>query len=217
MTGDRTNARLLTPNQIVAWNLKLAREAYGWTQEQAAKRLEPFLGVRWSKATFSNAERTIGQRIKKFDADEIWALARTFKTGVCRFFIPPEQFHGRRVRVNTEQGRAEMLSFSDAFDIARPGSPPEPRNESERMQQAVESAKIIFGVAEILANHRPDIISEGQDRPFSVREKLDVQTLINSLYPDALVRNQQTSSEKKRPRAKRKLKKRSKKNALSAR
>ncbi|MCA1673650.1 MAG: hypothetical protein LC799_16100, partial [Actinobacteria bacterium] len=44
-----------TANQVVAFNLTQAREWRGWTQDEAAVALEPYLGVRWSKATFSQA------------------------------------------------------------------------------------------------------------------------------------------------------------------
>ena len=53
----------ITPNQIVAYNLAEARALRGWTQEQAAAELEEYVGSRWSKATFSAAER--------FDASDL--------------------------------------------------------------------------------------------------------------------------------------------------
>ena len=49
----------ITPNQIIAYNLTEARGLRGWTQEEAAAKLEPYVGARWSKATFSSAERSI--------------------------------------------------------------------------------------------------------------------------------------------------------------
>lgn len=58
MDVDYRQPLTLTPNRVVAYNLARARSLRGWTQEQAAERLEPFLGVRWSKATFSAAERS---------------------------------------------------------------------------------------------------------------------------------------------------------------
>ena len=60
----------LTPNQVVAYNLAQARMWKNWTQAEAAEQLEPFLGARWSKATFSSAERSVdGQRVRQFTAD----------------------------------------------------------------------------------------------------------------------------------------------------
>ncbi|MDP9454143.1 MAG: helix-turn-helix transcriptional regulator, partial [Actinomycetota bacterium] len=70
----------LTPNQVVAFNLALARQRKGWTQEEAAQALEPYLGKRWSKASVSQAERSIaGRFVRNFDADELVAFARAFE------------------------------------------------------------------------------------------------------------------------------------------
>ncbi|MBW3547439.1 MAG: helix-turn-helix domain-containing protein [Actinobacteria bacterium] len=80
----------LTPNQVVAYNLTRAREDKGWTQDQAADALAPYLGKRWSKASISQAERSIaGRFIRKFDADEIMAFARAFEVPIAWFFMPP--------------------------------------------------------------------------------------------------------------------------------
>lgn len=68
----RPGYRGVTANQVVAYNLARARELRGLTQEEAAAILEPFLGVRWSKASFSQAERSVaGKFVRKFDADEV--------------------------------------------------------------------------------------------------------------------------------------------------
>lgn len=92
----------LSPNQVVAFNLRKVREMRGLTQEQAAEKLERFLGVRWKKATFSNAERSVeGKRIKQFTADEIVAIARAFDVTLSDLFAPPfETVHGRSVTVH---------------------------------------------------------------------------------------------------------------------
>ncbi len=45
-------------HQVVAYNLTRARELRGLTQDAAAAALEPYLGVRWSKVGFSQAERS---------------------------------------------------------------------------------------------------------------------------------------------------------------
>lgn len=80
----------LSPNQVVAYNLAQARMLRGWTQEQAAEALEIHVGTRWSKATFSAAERSVdGERVRQFDADEIVAFARAFDLPVSWFFLPP--------------------------------------------------------------------------------------------------------------------------------
>ena len=51
--------------------------------------LEPFLGARWSGATFSIVERSIdGKRIRQFSADELVALSRAFEVPIGWWFTP---------------------------------------------------------------------------------------------------------------------------------
>lgn len=84
----------LTPNQIVAHNLYRARTLRGWTQEDAAERLEAYLGVRWTKATFSAAERSVaGKTVRQFTADDLVAFSRTFQLPIAWFLMPPGQAH----------------------------------------------------------------------------------------------------------------------------
>lgn len=85
----------LTPNQVVGYNLSRAREQKGWTQDQAAEALEPYLGVRWSKASVSQAERSVaGGFVRNFTADEIVAFARAFELPLTWFFMPPPAWVG---------------------------------------------------------------------------------------------------------------------------
>ena len=87
--------KALTPNQIVAANLARARKERGWTQDQAAEFLAPLLGFRWSKATFSVAERSVdGDRIRDFSADELVAFSIAFGLPITWFLIPPEPEDG---------------------------------------------------------------------------------------------------------------------------
>lgn len=85
----------LSPNQVVAYNLALARAQRRWTQAEATAALEPYLGVRWSVVNYSAAERSVaGERIRNFDADEIVAFARAFELPVTWFFMPPDPAAG---------------------------------------------------------------------------------------------------------------------------
>ncbi len=83
--------RTMTPNQIVAYNVAKARAIRGWTQEQAAEAIAPYLGARLSGASFSALERSAWkvERIKQFDADELLALSRGFDLPIGFFFTPP--------------------------------------------------------------------------------------------------------------------------------
>jgi hypothetical protein len=92
----------LTPNQVVAYNLRRARRRRQWTQAEAAEELEPYLGERWSVATVSAAEQSFeGKRIRQFDADVVAAFSLAFGFPVAWFFVPPET-----ARVGVDGARA---------------------------------------------------------------------------------------------------------------
>lgn len=82
--------RVMTPNQIVAHNVARARELRGWTQEQAAEALAPYLGAKLSGPSFSNLERSAVKvdRIRQFSADDLLALSRGFDLPIGFFFTP---------------------------------------------------------------------------------------------------------------------------------
>jgi hypothetical protein len=102
-----------TANQVVAFNLAQARDWRGWTQEKAAIELEPYLGVRWSTATFSQAERSVaGRFIRNFTADEIVAFARGFDLPVTWFFMPPPPW--------TAPGMPSRLDVPDDAQFGQP-------------------------------------------------------------------------------------------------
>lgn len=118
----------LTPNQVIAYNLARAREYKGWTQQQAAEALAPYLGVTWSKATFSAAERSVdGKVIRQFTGDDVVAFARCFDVPVSWFFMPPpaRDADGRPVRVVTPDApQGHDLSLLVDLLFGEPGSEP---------------------------------------------------------------------------------------------
>ncbi len=83
--------RTMTPNQIVAYNVAKARALRGWTQDQAADALAPYLGAKLSGPSFSSLERSAWtvHRIKQFSADDLLALSRGFDLPIGFFFTPP--------------------------------------------------------------------------------------------------------------------------------
>ncbi len=83
--------RVMSTNQIVAYNVAKARAIRGWTQEQAAEELAPYLGAKLSAASFSALERSAWNpnRVKQFSADELFALSRGFDLPIGFFFTPP--------------------------------------------------------------------------------------------------------------------------------
>lgn len=106
-------------NQVVAYNLTRARELRGLTQDAAAAALEPYLGVRWSKAGFSQAERSVaGKFIRRFDAEEIVAFARAFELPVTWFFLPPPAWSdGAPVKLNTADARRYGVELGLLVDL----------------------------------------------------------------------------------------------------
>jgi transcriptional regulator with XRE-family HTH domain len=81
-------------NQVVAYNLRAARELRGWTQEDVSDRLEPYLGQRLTQAGVSALERAWdGDRRREFDAQEILIFSEVFDLPIVWFFLPPPGDH----------------------------------------------------------------------------------------------------------------------------
>lgn len=80
-------------NEIVGYNFRLARELRGWTQDEAAHRLEPYLGQRLPQTSISAIEGAYkaGDRARReFDAHELLAFALVFDLPLIWFLLPPE-------------------------------------------------------------------------------------------------------------------------------
>ena len=92
-------------NEIVAYNFRRARELRGWTQEETAARLEPFLGQRLRQAAISAIEGAYGgERRREFDAQEVLAFACAFDLPLLWFYLPPpgdrRRLHGTSEQVD---------------------------------------------------------------------------------------------------------------------
>jgi transcriptional regulator with XRE-family HTH domain len=116
----------VTANQVVAYNLKRAREGLNLTQELAAQKLGDYLGRRWSKASFSATERSAeGGRIRVFDANELLAFSRVFEQSIGWFFTPPagvdEVECGPREDVSRVVGRDELRDSALSSGLATLG------------------------------------------------------------------------------------------------
>jgi transcriptional regulator with XRE-family HTH domain len=109
-------SKLFTPNQLVAYNLARIRKQQGLTQEQTVELLTPFLGVRWSVASLSAAERSIdGKRVKEFNADELIALSRAFDVPLAFWFTPPPA--NGEPRLATPDASDEGLPVDTLLDV----------------------------------------------------------------------------------------------------
>lgn len=84
---------------------------------RAAERLEPYLGKRWSKATFSAAERSAfpETRAREFSADRILAFACALGFSVSWFLLPPE-LEGELPNVSC--GGPALITPRDLVDAA---------------------------------------------------------------------------------------------------
>jgi transcriptional regulator with XRE-family HTH domain len=92
-------------NEIVAYNFRRARELRGLTQDEAADRLAPFLGVRLKQAAVSGIEGAYGgAKRREFDAQELLAFACGFDLPIIWFLIPPPADH------RNLQGTVERVS-----------------------------------------------------------------------------------------------------------
>ena len=114
-----TPARRITLDQVVAYNLRRARQLRDWTQNHAAERLEPCLGERWSSAVFSAAERSYeGTRVREFTASHVLAFSLGFELPITWFYEPPAadvQVHARGSdRVISGEDLAKLLGGRDA-------------------------------------------------------------------------------------------------------
>jgi hypothetical protein len=81
-------------NQVVAYNVRAARELRRWTQEEFADRLEPYLGTRLTQASISGIERAWdGDRRREFDAHELLIFALVLDLPMLWFLLPPPGDH----------------------------------------------------------------------------------------------------------------------------
>jgi transcriptional regulator with XRE-family HTH domain len=113
--------KLLTANQVVAYNLARIRKALGLTQQQAADLLADHVGARWSKTVYSAAERSYdGTRIRQFTADDLVAFSIAFQVPVIYFLLPPRE-DDREDAEGVADGEAGRLPWRHLFDVMAGG------------------------------------------------------------------------------------------------
>ncbi|MFD5572231.1 helix-turn-helix domain-containing protein [Streptomyces cadmiisoli] len=96
--------KVLSANQLVAFNMWRARRASAWSQQEVAELLEMYTGRSWSNASVSAAERSWqGGRPRKFDANEILALSKIFDEPIAFFLLPPEDARWNRSNVGMRE------------------------------------------------------------------------------------------------------------------
>lgn len=77
-------------NAVVAYNVTAVRLLRGLTQDQVAERLARFTGHRLPQASISQMERAFySERRRRFDAHDLYLLAKVFAVPVVYFLLPP--------------------------------------------------------------------------------------------------------------------------------
>lgn len=79
----------LTPNAVIAWNVRRLRRGRGWKQAELAERLSERDDKTWTVSMVSDAE-TPGRadRNRQFTVNEVSVLARVFQVSVIALFVP---------------------------------------------------------------------------------------------------------------------------------
>jgi transcriptional regulator with XRE-family HTH domain len=107
---DQTPPDDIDLNQVVAYNVREARQLRGWTQEELADRLEPLLGQRLTQAGVSSIERAWdGDRRREFDAHELLIFAVVFDLPILWFLLPPPGDH--RIMRSTTRPIDELYTW----------------------------------------------------------------------------------------------------------
>ncbi len=106
----------LSAGNIVALNLKRARELRGLSQAEAGELLGDYLRNPWSTATVSAAERSWERGPERsFTANELDGFSRAFRLPVLWFLLPPhrEEADGRPL----PQRWVRRLLWSDSSEL----------------------------------------------------------------------------------------------------
>jgi transcriptional regulator with XRE-family HTH domain len=88
----RTEPAIRSVNQVVAWNMKRLRELRSWSQQDLAEKLAEIKTEKWTSATVGAAERSWStERVRRFDANDLAALAHVFKVTLVELLTPPDE------------------------------------------------------------------------------------------------------------------------------
>lgn len=109
--------RVITANQVVAWNLSRYRRAAHWTQGQLAAKLG------WTEGQVSDAERSWHSgRTREFDAQALTVIAVALGVPVVGLLLPPgSDGHSEILRIPLPDG--DTIGMADYMaDAVMPDS-----------------------------------------------------------------------------------------------
>ena len=105
--------RLVTVNQVVAWNIAWFRREAGLTQAQLAELLG------WPQNRVSEAERSVtGKRTREFDAHTLTALSLALGVPLNAFFLPPLDDGTDVIYLTLPPGQDEHLGMAGLLGTA---------------------------------------------------------------------------------------------------
>jgi transcriptional regulator with XRE-family HTH domain len=172
-------ARHRSANQIVAHNLKRARLERGWSLEETADMLEPFVGQRWTRQNLSALENSaVSGKRREFDADLLVALAQAFELPLLWFFIPPENTEAVDTKAKSPIRAADLLDllFMRGWEKirARLRELPDDQRYGFKMADAAETIDlyITHALSEI-----PDLIEQLHNLAWNLGYALDVAAM----------------------------------------
>lgn len=182
-TRRETPENVLDANQVAAHNFRAARLLKGWTQEDTARALAPWLGQELPKASISAIERSVeGDRRRVFNAQELVAFSLGFGLPIAWFLLPP--VGGRNYRLAGTSHDLTMLlplllGTKEDQDALRARLA-----EFTKASAGAESAMILEDLAglpdemswEHLENTRQQAIAD-----LALQEGPTIETLVNEL------------------------------------
>jgi transcriptional regulator with XRE-family HTH domain len=165
-TDTDTRPRLVTVNQVVAWNIAWLRRASGLTQRELGARLG------WSNVSVSEAEQSFkGKRVRKFDAQELAQIALAFSVPIAALLVPPDD--GLRFA----DGDGQLHGMDTLLEITLPDSDEDSPVMDAYRDRFNETAARYFaedpGWARLVTRWLGDSAARRAERAARLRERSD--------------------------------------------
>lgn len=111
MRSDAHPVRVITLNQVIAWNMALYRRIAGLTQAELGERLG------WPHHKVSEAERSWdGKRTREFDAQTLGGIALALGVPLVALLLPPDDDGHGVVYEICPPGAGEPVSMAEVME-----------------------------------------------------------------------------------------------------